>query len=507
MGSWVALGRPLGSGRDIAVLAASAVGIGLSVGSWSVQRDSCYFENVLFVPAVPVVMAFVALVLAIVFWKRCSESRSRALSMYGAVVVFVLVQLVAMLLAPTVSKPELFSLGLVATLAEGASSALLTFLFLANLVRFEPRQMALAVASGYLLVHLYDGAFLSASEEVRLLQRPIALVAMTMIAGVIVHRIRRRSSAEIEGPSFFAHADGGRVRSAECVGDYVLFAGFVCVPLLIQGVYSQLTGLGSVGNVQEFNFFTELFAAGVRAGVLVWCLLLTDDMPLSHAAACASLICLVGIPAVDLLWGTGAYLIGSHIINSARYILLPVVMIVGVQVARRHPNRAVPLIFLMIFAANSCYISRFITALLAAASPIDVDAVLPTVSLCAMWVVACAIPAYLLVGRWLRARRPQAEGFAGAVDPAFARELAFYQRLERLCDGARLTGREKDVLCEALHGYSIDGIARRLDLSSSTVKTYLSRIYGRFGVNSKQAILNLLDAKTDDEEEPADCAY
>lgn len=93
MGSRAALGRPLELGCDIAALVASAVGIGLSVGSWSVQRDSCYFENALFAPAVPVVMAFVALVLAVVFWKRPSGSRPHALSMYGAVVVSVLVQL------------------------------------------------------------------------------------------------------------------------------------------------------------------------------------------------------------------------------------------------------------------------------------------------------------------------------------------------------------------------------------------------------------------------------
>ncbi|WP_303203257.1 response regulator transcription factor [Raoultibacter timonensis] len=59
---------------------------------------------------------------------------------------------------------------------------------------------------------------------------------------------------------------------------------------------------------------------------------------------------------------------------------------------------------------------------------------------------------------------------------------------------AQLTEREKEVLREAMHGYSIDNIAKHLNLSSQTIKTYLSRSYSRLGVASKQAVLELLDS-------------
>lgn len=60
-----------------------------------------------------------------------------------------------------------------------------------------------------------------------------------------------------------------------------------------------------------------------------------------------------------------------------------------------------------------------------------------------------------------------------------------------------MTEREKEILREVLHGYSIESIAGRLGLSASTVKTYLSRAYNRFGVSSRQEVLGLLDKAED----------
>lgn len=58
------------------------------------------------------------------------------------------------------------------------------FVFLKGLVCLPARQADVSIAAGYLLVHLYDGAFIGASEAVRVAQRPLALVAMIALAGV-----------------------------------------------------------------------------------------------------------------------------------------------------------------------------------------------------------------------------------------------------------------------------------------------------------------------------------
>ena len=506
--------------------AISAVGIGLLVGSWSVMRESSYFDSALFAPAAPMIMGLSALVFAIVLRKK--ELKTRSFFIVAATLVSF--QLLAMLLAPMFSGSEKIALGVVVTVAEGVSSCLFMFLFLTGLIRCSFREIAVAIAAGYLLVHVYDGLFLGAPEAVRLLQRPAGLLAILTLAGVLSHQMRKRTSSEVEAPegqaksaSYMAGLPSGE--QPETVADCVLLACFVSVVLLIQGVYSQVTGLGSAGNTPAFNMFAEVFAAGARVAVLAYCLLCKRELSSLHIAVGASLFCLAGIPAVELLWGTDAYLVGSTIINSARYILLPVVSIFGVQMARRFPENT----RLMIAATYSCYVSRFAALGLVADFAANPSVGLPLVTLCSLWVVACAMPAYLLIRRHLHSRgtrnanradaasaevaqlgapietgaahvRPHAsQALSEITDPALLGEIQFYQRLESLCDEAQLTEREKEILREVLHGYSIDSIASRLNLSASTVKTYLSRSYTRFGVTSRQAVLRLLDTEIEHE--------
>lgn len=519
---------------DIAVCVSSAVGIALSVGSWSATRGANVFGSALITPFVPVVMTVAALVCAAAFRNRRPSRRL----LFAAATVFGAIQLLATLLAPFSSNAERAILEIVATASEGLSSTLLVFLYLASLTHLPSRRIALTIAGGYLLVHLYDGLFLGASEGIRPLQRQLGLAAMVALAGFLVyHDQKRRRRAQTEptagnegaarpgtptrAPAATLGNHGGGVVGntagntvgdvAGDVADYALLACFVSALLLIQGVYSQVTGLGSVDNTQEFNLFTELFAAGVRIAVLAYFLLKGGDLSLPRIAAFACAVFLVGIPAVYLSWGSDWYLIGSHIVNSARYALLPLVSIAGVQTARRFPERTEPLVFGAIAAANCCYVSRLATgAILGAAT--DVATVIPAVSLFSMWAVACLVPAYILARQHLWARvtgDPQggsASGPAGEsgqacvlsaiADPSIQSEVLFYQRLNGLCDKAQLTEREKDIVREVMHGYSIDRISVRLSLSPSTVKTYLRRAYTRFGVSSRQEVLDLLDSGT-----------
>lgn len=461
------------------------------------------------------IMAITALVLAFAFRKK--EVRIQPVLI--AAVALLSIQLLAMPLAPILSEPEKIALRIVATTAEGISSTLFMFLFLTSLIDCSTRQIAISIAAGFLLLNLYDGFFLGASEAVRLLQRPAGLLLVAVLAGVLSYRVRGWAKPAIEArgdqpqPISCAVAVPAK-EQPETIADCVLLAVFVSVVLLIQGVYSQLTGLGSAGNAHAFNMFAEVFAAGVRIAVLVYCLLNKNELSMMHIAACALLICLVGIPAVELLWRTDAYLVGSHVINSARYVLLPIVSIFGVQMARRFPGKSTFLIFLAIASTNSCYVSRFAALVFVDDIAANFDSILPITSLCSMWAVACIVPALLLVRRRLRLRDDRdadpaevssAEtaqpgippSLLEAADPSLMREILFYQRLESLCDKAQLTEREKEILRGVLHGYSIDRIADRLNLSSSTVKTYLSRAYTRFGVTSRQAVLSLLDSEID----------
>ena len=132
------------------------------------------------VAAISVLVAAIAALLAAALRRR----PLRGGQAFAACVVLGAAQLAATLLAPEFSQAETVVLGMVATLAEAGASTLPMFVFLKGLACLPARQAGVSIAAGYLLVHLYDGAFIGASEAVRVAQRPLALVAMIALAGV-----------------------------------------------------------------------------------------------------------------------------------------------------------------------------------------------------------------------------------------------------------------------------------------------------------------------------------
>ncbi|CAM2826876.1 helix-turn-helix transcriptional regulator [Slackia exigua] len=69
----------------------------------------------------------------------------------------------------------------------------------------------------------------------------------------------------------------------------------------------------------------------------------------------------------------------------------------------------------------------------------------------------------------------------------------FADRLEAFCKEYGLSAREQEVLVEAVHGYSMDGIGRKLFISRETVKTHLRHVYLKAGVANKQQLIEFID--------------
>lgn len=79
---------------------------------------------------------------------------------------------------------------------------------------------------------------------------------------------------------------------------------------------------------------------------------------------------------------------------------------------------------------------------------------------------------FLMVGMFLSRR---------IFDPTNHQKVVSISNL----DDCKLSGREKEVLELLGQGYSNQEIADRLYVSLNTVKTHLTRIYGKLGVNSR----------------------
>jgi DNA-binding CsgD family transcriptional regulator/PAS domain-containing protein len=90
---------------------------------------------------------------------------------------------------------------------------------------------------------------------------------------------------------------------------------------------------------------------------------------------------------------------------------------------------------------------------------------------------------------WNIALEVRAAGVLGAVD-----QLPDPKSLPGLSD---LTSRQWEVLSRLLRGQRVPAIAREMFLSQSTVRNHLSTIFGKAGVHSQEALLELFHSQAD----------
>ena len=86
------------------------------------------------------------------------------------------------------------------------------------------------------------------------------------------------------------------------------------------------------------------------------------------------------------------------------------------------------------------------------------------------------------------------DAFEGARSQPESPDALFVRRVEELCEQARLTPREQEVLVEMLHGYSMPNAAQRLGISAGTVRTHMRNIYQKTGTSNKQELVAKIDS-------------
>lgn len=121
-----------------------------------------------------------------------------------------------------------------------------------------------------------------------------------------------------------------------------------------------------------------------------------------------------------------------------------------------------------------------------------------TVGLVALWLIAMYGFAFFMLSRRLERSAVAAVGSGGSLSSqvaiADAEGLVSLQaRIEAFCQTYALSPREREVLTEFVHGYSMEAIGRRLSISKDTVKTHVQRIYRKAGVSGKQGLVEFID--------------
>ena len=498
---------------DAMVVILPALGIGILLGSMGAARGQSLFGTSLLVPLARIVCVVASAACAVLF----RNSTVKKPILLGAAAALVLVQLGAALLTLVFGESERFALGIIATVAEGTSLALIMFLFLSSLLDRSPKEIAVAVSLGFVLLNVYDCFFIGASDEACTIQWLVGKMGALAIAGSIVAQGRSRAAIgamgdeEGGGPSSVERrqagegpSDSGQPACRFPFSTIAPFASLVTVLFLVQGTYSHITGVGGVGSNALFDMTVGIYVVGVRILVFGFCLVAKKELTPVSVAATGSLLWIFGLLLTTLLWNADIRFMGALALNSGLYIMQPLVLILAVQLARRKSGQAVPILFSMVALEYTNHITRLLT-LFFVADPSGIRFEdLALASVVSLAIVAAASISFLLVSRrsaedaatsspkWgIDRANPLVE--AELSSPLLRKEIEQFRRFKRLSQDKHLTQREEEVLYEAMHGYSIDHIAERLCLSRQTGETYLSRSYGRLGVNSKQEALKLLD--------------
>lgn len=66
--------------------------------------------------------------------------------------------------------------------------------------------------------------------------------------------------------------------------------------------------------------------------------------------------------------------------------------------------------------------------------------------------------------------------------------------IDTLSQQCGLTRREREVLIEIMHGYSMPNVAKKLYISPETVRTHMKNIYRKTETTNKQSLIRMIDS-------------
>lgn len=511
--------------RGTSVLIAVALAL-LFCSAWTSRNPSIDAPEVeVFVTRFAMMGAFVGLALAF----RNSEVAFKPIAAFGA--IFLLTHLLSGALATSfvAGSSEALALRGISSVFEGFGIAFLELVLFVMVARFRPWLSAVVIASAYLLADVLYCVLLFAPPTVAMASLPVAeLLALVVVACVLLLPPLRQ-------PLIDNGADAQKTRSVIALDDNSSLAvsaeGSSAVPLstalvfvaLVTFVWGLVAQMSGGGNIAFFDTTSEFIVIGVRLVVVAFCLLAGATFTFGSVATVSTLIWATGLLVIAVAGDGLGVAIGGLIIKAGLYILQVLVLVLAVRHASEHPERGVFVTGLASCMLLGGQVSRF--GWFALDSLVGIAQWTDAVLAWAWWLLVIAVAMALaamvnnaraVVLKSEKLTESASDGEEGSSDDRALREGAdlayedgrpvlvgdsplrrrgidFCLKFEQFSAEKHLSERERDVLFEALHGRTVEGVAETLFLSRDTVKTYLSRAYARAGVNNKQAVLKLID--------------
>ena len=463
----------------------AVVSLGMLLGSVWASRDQTVFSTAAFIPLNRVMSMLVLLGIA-AMGERLAVS-SRGFALVGTIAFAVHVVAVAMALVVTDSM-TLVALGVASTCFEGVAIAALEMVVLRYALSLGAQGGAVLVAVAFLVGQVWDCVFMDAGAVAATAQ----WLAGSAVAYGVLWMLLKQTDPE-GATSQPAEPQGGGQPLFDRAHLVVLL--FIVVVLVQYGLTQGFTGFGGIGSLAHYGLAAGVVMVVVRTAVVCLCALRLEW----RADRLVSLIMVLWIASLGVTlctWGTEARVVADWMRTGVYYALQVLPLAVALACAAARPVMATPMLAAGMAIATSNQVARF------AGWAMDLGALAHNASQAVavlaggmvLSAVAAAVAYTVLFSRTKDAQPVScAVPAVRAEDSTVEQAVAFAHCFDAVCAQYDVPRGEREVLLQAVHGYTIDNIATNLGLSRETVKTNLSRAYTRMGINGKQAFLGLLE--------------
>lgn len=500
------------------LLVLCGVGLALFLSSmWTARADASGVST-----EVVYATRFVSLA-TYLFMAWCFRSRLPQVELVlGLGCSFMLVHLASVLAGPLLGLDASISLivDYLSGMFEGVANALITLVFAHIFSSYEPRKSAFAIGVAYLLVDVGILVLDTMSVAVIHYARPLFTLAAVGIVFFSARRLLDPASAPELADRSLRHAEQlpapeGKDRTLALFSAHndwflLLITAFLFPSLF--GVIAQVSS-ETGGNFALYDIPTEIVMIAMQAFFLLYMAFCGERFGFAAILAFIIPLYATGFALFPGNWASDNPFAGCLI--RAGFVILAVLLWALMARKSYDDPRHTYLYFGVYCGISNGQVGRLVGTMLMGQDGPNL-ALCQNISLAALWSICIfgLVLFFLLrrAGMGTASAAADGDGFAtlGELDGRAERwgtagdlaanvggvDLAaggFAAQFDALAVRCRLTAREREVVLEALHGYSRTNIAKKLCLSPETVKTYLNRAYAKAGVTSKQELVAAIE--------------
>ena len=392
---------------------------------------------------------------------------------------------------------ERMPVGYLSSLFSGIGDGIAVLVVAHVISTFEPRVTAVAVPVVYLANEAAYFALSYASAPVLVVLRPVlSLAGLAMLVLVVVRSSRANDPAVHElqfGIGSALPPDERPLRFLSSSREWaLLLIGTTLFPLIF-GAVSQMGSLGSV-TPGLYDATNEMAALGLLCLLVIFGAVrgarFTYDEILGYSIPLFATGCLL-LP----LLADSAPQVGGMLVKCGYTLYQVTFWMLLARKAHEDPRHTYLYfgVFYGLFELATLLARAAVFAWTSAQGLAERSAWL--VGLASLWLIAMYGLLFFLASR----RGSAARGVPVVPAPGSAPTAplvvdALGLKLDAFCGDCALTPREREVLTEVIHGYSMEAVGRKLCISKDTVKTHLQRVYRKAGASGKQELIALIDA-------------